>query len=83
MQKEVYYSDDYAGIDAGNLKFYYGYEVVKKVDEEEEWCFQVKKDGKEVFKATTTDIEKSVKECPFRDVRDYLLAGISMWLLSK
>ena len=82
MGKEVYYSDDYAGIDAGNLRFYYGYEVIKRVKDEEEWCFQVKKNDKEIFIATTSDIENSVKECPFRDVKDYLLAGISMWLSS-
>ena len=31
MQVEQYYSDDYAGLESGNVKFYYGYEqVVKK-----------------------------------------------------
>lgn len=84
MKKEIYYSDDYAGLDAGDLRFYYGYEVTKQIDDEdEEWCFNVLKDGIEVFCKTTTEIEQSVKDCPFRDVRDYLLAGICMWLLSK
>ena len=84
MKKEIYYSDDYAGLDAGDLRFYYGYEVTLQVDDEdEEWCFNVVKDGKEVFCKTTSQLEEFVKECPYRDVRDYLMAGIALWLVSQ
>lgn len=84
MKKEIYYSDDYAGLDAGDLRFYYGYEVTLQVDDEvEECCFNVVKDGKEVFCKTTSQLEEFVKECPYRDVRDYLMAGIALWLVSQ
>lgn len=81
MQVEQYYSDDYAGLDAGNLRFYYGYEV--EDPETEDWCFQVKKDGKEIYRATRTEIEKAADARQLDDVKDYLMAGIGMWLLLK
>lgn len=38
---EVYFSDDYAGLECSTAKFYYGYEVT----ENDEWCFTAKIDG--------------------------------------
>ena len=84
MKNEIYYSDDYAGLNAGDLRFYYGYEVIKKFDnEDEEWCFNVVKDDKEIFCKPTSELQQYVKDCPKRDVRDFLLAGISLWLVSQ
>lgn len=81
MQVEQYFSDDYAGLISGNLKFYYGYEV--KDEKTGDWCFQVKKDGQEIFKVTRTEIEKSIDDRQLDEVQDYLIAGIGMWLLLK
>ena len=81
MQVEQYYSDDYAGLDAGNLKFYYGYEVVD--EKTSDWCFQVKKNGKEVYRLTETEIRESVDTRQLDSMQDYLLAGIGIWLLLK
>ncbi len=83
MQVEQYYSDDYAGLDAGNLKFYYGYEVVDEEDKDM-WCFQVKKDGKEIHRITKNQIDKFVANTDqLDDVRDYLIAGIGMYMALK
>lgn len=80
MQVEQYYSDDYAGLDSGNLRFYYGYEETSK---NLEWNFVVLKNGTEVFRRGQSEIEKSVKDDQLDDVRDYLIAGIGMYLLLK
>lgn len=76
MKNKVYYSDDYAGLKAGDLDFYYGYEV----EEKGEWCFQVKK-GEVVLVTLTTSEIQSVSD-PFQldDPKDFLLAGIGMFL---
>jgi hypothetical protein len=81
MQVEQYYSDDYAGLESGKLKFYYGYEV--EDPETEDWCFQVKENGREVFRRTRTEIEKSIDNRQLDMPQDYLVAGIGMWLLLK
>ena len=80
MNIEIYYSDDYAGLISGNKAFYYGYEVT---DSSDEWCFQVKIDGVENFRKTSRELEDTIKDCDFRDSRDYLLAGIGLWLLNN
>lgn len=81
MQVKQYYSDDYAGLDSGNLKFYYGYEVEDQLTED--WCFQVKKDGKEIYRVPRSKIEESVNNRQLDMPQDYLIAGIGMWLLLK
>lgn len=81
MQVEQYYSDDYAGLNSGNLKFYYGYEVIDGLTDD--WCFQVKKDGKEVYRVTRKKIEESIDNRQLDKPQDYLIAGIGMWLLLK
>lgn len=81
MQLEQYYSDDYAVLVSGNLRFYYGYEV--EDPQTGDWCFQVKKDGVEFFRVKSREIEKAIKNERLSIVQDYLLAGIGMWLLLK
>jgi hypothetical protein len=81
MQVQQYYSDDYAGLNSGNLKFYYGYEVEDPLTED--WCFQVKKDGTEVFRITRRKIEESIDDRQLDSPQDYLVAGIGIWLLLK
>ena len=81
MQVEQYYSDDYAGLKSGNLSFYYGYEV--EDESNEDWCFQVMIDGKEVFRLSTKKIEESINNRQLDKPQDYLIAGIGIWLLLK
>jgi hypothetical protein len=81
MQVEYYYSDDYAGLESGNLKFYYGYEIEDL--ETEDWCFQVKKNGQEIYRINRTQIEESIDNMQLNDPQDYLVAGIGIWLLLK
>lgn len=88
MQVEQYYSDDYAGLKSGNISFYYGYEVECESNEEpssfnENWCFQVMVDGKEVFRLSTKKIEESINNRQLDKPQDYLIAGIGIWLLLK
>jgi len=78
MQVEQYYSDDYAGLNTGNLKFYYGYEVEDPLTEE--WCFQVKQDDREIYRATRSKIEESANNWQLDTPKDYLIVGIGMWL---
>lgn len=78
----VYSAGDYAGLEVDDLKFYYGYEVTEPEesdDWETEWCFQVKRDGVEVLKITTSQIEKATDVAGDEPV-NYLLAGIAIWL---
>lgn len=81
MQVNYYYSDDYAELESGNLSFYYGYEV--EDPETEDWCFQVKKGGREIFTMTGSKIEKSIDDRQLNTPQDYLVAGIGIWFLLK
>ena len=81
MQVEIYYSDDYVGLDSGNLKFYYGYEVEEPTTAD--WCFQVRKNGDEIFRLSSSEIEKSINNRQLNRPQDYLIAGIGIWLLLK
>lgn len=82
MQVEQYYSDDYAGLKSGNIHFYYGYEVTNEKDEDD-WCFQVKIDGKETYRIPTSEIVKSIDDRQLDSPQDFLSAGIGIWLLLK
>jgi len=81
MQVEQYYSDDYAGLESGKYQFYYGYEIEDK--ETEEWCFQVKENGEEIYRIISSDIEKNLDSRQLTMPQDYLVAGIGLWLLVK
>lgn len=81
MQVEQYYSDDYAGLESGKYQFYYGYEIEDK--ETEEWCFQVKENGEEIYRIISSDIEKILDSRQLTMPQDYLVAGIGLWLLVK
>ena len=80
MQVNQYYSNDYAGLVSGKYKFYYGYEVTNDKDE---WCFQVKENGIEIFKISEKEIEKNIDSHQLDMPQDFLVAGIGMWLLLK
>lgn len=90
--KEInaFINDDYAGLDAGDLEFYYGYEVTycsehgygpsNKCDQYEcddvEWCFTVTKKGKKVYRIPSSRMPVDRNSDPVI----YLLAGIGMYL---
>ncbi len=73
MTKRFYYSSDYAGIEATNASFYYGYEETKN----DEWCFVAE------FNDTKITIPFSELEAKNEyEVVDCLMAGIA-YILSK
>ena len=81
MQVDFGFSDDYSVLETGYLKFYYGYEITDpKTDA---WCFQVTKNGVEIFRITTKEIEKSFDLNQLNYANEYLIAGIGIWLLLK
>lgn len=84
-QLDAYFSDDYAGLDAGRYEFYYGYEVVVNEDDENsDWCFIVKEEGNIIFTLSTTEINNLTKEIrQMYDPVSYLLAGIGLWILTQ
>ena len=80
MQVEYYYSDDYAGMNSGKYKFYFGYE---SVDENDEWCFTVNENGVETFKINESYIIKNTKHVHLDRPTEFLTAGIGIWMLLK
>lgn len=78
MQVEQYFSDDYAGLTSGKYTFYYGYE---ETNENYEWLFTVKENGKRIYQLTTSEIEQVNKNDLLRYPVNYLLAGIGIWML--
>ncbi len=80
MKPNIYSSGDYAGLETGRLKFYYGYEqTIADMDSPnaEEWCFVVWKDGKEKMRIPTTQLDDLGN---MGSPKDYLLAGIALYL---
>ena len=76
MKNEVYYSDDYAGLNTGDIEFYYGYEA----EEKWEWCFLVKKNGTPIMLLPTSKIQSESDPFQLDSPRDFLLAGIGLYL---
>jgi hypothetical protein len=77
-------SDDYAVLDCGGLRFYYGYEytvppTVDDDDDDGEWAFVAWQNGNEVLRLPTSEVHPVTREYPMF----YLLAGIAHWLTSK
>lgn len=90
-KNELYYSDDYAGCSNEKHQFYYGYEATfcplhgKDSDcecEDNDWCFTVDVDGKEVLRLTTTELYESIgRMSPNEGMpEDYLLIGIMEYM---
>ena len=72
------YSDDYATLKSGNLKFYYGYEEEDlKTDD---WCFVVIEYTTEIYRLTASEIKSRDEDAMLDMPQDYLLAGIGLWL---
>lgn len=86
---DVYYSDDYAGMNAGKYSFYFGYEQTycpehsnKNCEDNgcelREWCFTADMEGREVMR-----IPASKLWFEHKDVLEYLLLGIGKFMESN
>lgn len=80
MSKEIStcHASDYAGLSAGELDFYYGYEFGRTEDDEEIWGFRAMR-GKEVV----LDIPCDDKDKEKFDVIQKLLEGIGEYMLQQ
>ena len=88
---DTFINDDYAGLDAGDLEFYYGYEFVFcpkhgysecgscECDEDLEWCFVVRKKGKRIFMRRRSELTTEDYEEPIR----CLMTGIGLYLADQ
>lgn len=74
MRPNCYIAGDYAGIE-GPIEAYYGYEVVD--EDTEEWCFVVRKKGKEVFRRTNSQL---LEIAPNNSPEGMLIAGLALYL---
>lgn len=72
MKARWFSSNDYAGLQGGDMAFYYGYE---QTNEAGDWLFVAQHKGVDVMKYTAKDLgEKNTWE-----VTDVLLAGIARY----
>lgn len=72
---QVYSASDYACTEGGKVQAYYGYEVTDP--DTEEWCFVVRKSGKEIFRKTNSQLlEIAGGESPL----DMLCAGLALFV---
>ena len=69
-------SDDYAVLDAGYYRFYYGYE---HTDDDGNWLFLVRKQGKTIFQRTAKQLDVDERA----DTSEILLVGIAEFIESK
>ncbi len=66
-------SDDYAVMDAGDFRFYFGYE---HTDDDDNWLFIVRKQGKTLFQRTAKELNIDA----MADTSEILLIGIAEYL---
>ena len=80
MKLDIYYSDDYAGLELEGISFYFGYEEIKGG----EWTFTVRKGKKLLMKLSQSEIEEQISYQSPSDFDDepygFLLAGIGIYL---
>lgn len=74
---DFYIAGDYAGLSAGDLEFYYGYEFGKTEDGEELWGFRAKKNGKVILEIPSEDVPDRF------EVVERLLDGMAKYLLQE
>lgn len=94
MTKEIraYRASDYAGLEFGDLKFYFGYEetvcpkhgreygaCVEAECDRGEWAFVVRKNGKEVFCVPESKLRKLTDE-EIDEPEQGLVVGIGHYL---
>lgn len=78
MNIEIYHSSDFAGLKTADFSFYYGYEETDPITEE--WLFEFKKNKTKIYSLTSSDIENQCLKKSLNTPKDYLLAGIGIWL---
>jgi len=71
-------AQDYAVAQAQEFTFYYGYERTVANDE---WCFQVKKDGKEIFLEPFGDLKYDFGLKDMYSVAECFMAGMAKFTL--
>jgi hypothetical protein len=75
MRPIIYSASDYACLESGRIKAYYGYEQIDQ--DTDEWCFVVWKNNKEVFRKTNSEL----LDIPCGDgPKDMLIAGLALYL---
>lgn len=79
---DVYTASDYAGMTAGPLSFYYGYEWGERDDDCEQWGFRAENTGVEILSLSSDDLIARVglRGVDRFDVTTLLLAGIAIYL---
>jgi len=70
--EEIYTASDYAGIDAGDFRFYYGYE---QTDADDNWLFVAHQNGKKIMSYTAEQLGGEDTDPP----RDILMRGIARY----
>jgi putative hemolysin len=88
----VYASDDYAGLETGDLSFYYGYEETHCNDhggdmvacedndcDEAEWCFTVRGDGGNILMKKTSSELDPTREYEY-DMNKMLILGMGEFI---
>lgn len=80
----LYETGDYAGLEAGGYKFYYGYEYDRTPDDIESiWGFRASKDDRVIFEIPYEEMLKH-PDCPdINECGDCLLFGIGLMFLKK
>lgn len=73
-----YRASDYAGFEDGKWSVYYGKDEIDPITQD--WCFVMKKNGKEVFRATN---EQLLAICPEESPLGMLVAGLSLYMSRK
>lgn len=84
MSDAVGISDDYAVLEAGGLRFYFGYEFTTAKDDDDdsgEWCFIVHKmEGVRVGDELMRVPQSKLGLRTGTDPVEFLLEGIALWM---
>lgn len=91
---KTYEASDYAGLEFGRFKFYYGYEEKlgpepsEDEDDEREWAFVVTEEDKELMRIGVEDFKNYLSHYDFESLDKWhcgavLLAGIGIFLHDK
>jgi hypothetical protein len=78
MRLQCFSSSDYAGFESGKWDAYYGCEETDP--DTGDWCFVLKKDGREVFRASN---EQLLAICPEESPLGMLTAGLALYMTRK
>ncbi len=75
---KLYEASDYAGLECGDFKFYFGYEEIYPKDSEDgEWAFVVFKKDQEILRVGRSELEDLVDNSDSNI--QFILAGIAKY----